>query len=91
MDYTPEQYEQTKQALLSAGRRMKEDGWWWDGSGPGEKALTVRVCIRVRVCVGAGVWVSVCVRRRVVGRLGPGAASLTEVRETRTHLFPKSE
>jgi glutamate-1-semialdehyde 2,1-aminomutase len=40
LDYTPAQYEQTKQALLSAGRRMKEDGWWWDGSAPGETSVT---------------------------------------------------
>ena len=29
-----------KTALLTAGKAMKDDGWWWDGSAPGEKPLT---------------------------------------------------
>mmetsp|Transcript_29245 Transcript_29245/g.78503 ORF Transcript_29245/g.78503 Transcript_29245/m.78503 type:complete len:419 (+) Transcript_29245:355-1611(+) len=40
LDFTDAQYETVKQALLRAGERMQEDGWWWDGSAEGEKNLT---------------------------------------------------
>jgi len=40
LDFTPAQYAQTQAALLAAGAKMKADGWWWDGSGPGEVPLT---------------------------------------------------
>merc|ERR1712216_124125 len=32
LDFTDEQYQQVTQALLRAGQRMKDDGWWWNGT-----------------------------------------------------------
>lgn len=32
LDFTDEQYQQVTQALLRAGQRMKNDGWWWSGT-----------------------------------------------------------
>jgi len=43
LDFTDEQYEEVKAALLRAGKRMQEDGWWWDGNAEGETNLTAGV------------------------------------------------
>lgn len=40
LDFSDAQYEQVMQALLNAGRRMKDDGWWWSGSE--ESPLTAK-------------------------------------------------
>jgi glutamate-1-semialdehyde 2,1-aminomutase len=31
LDFSDDQYEQTKLALLRAGVKMQQDGWWWQG------------------------------------------------------------
>ena len=46
LDFTDEHYEKVKAALLRAGEKMQEDGWWWDGNAEGETNLTVSfVCV----------------------------------------------
>ena len=40
LDFTPEQYAQTQRALIAAAEKMRDDGWWWDGSAEGEEPLT---------------------------------------------------
>ena len=40
LDFTPEQYAQTQRALVAAAEKMRDDGWWWDGSAEGEEPLT---------------------------------------------------
>ena len=40
LDFTAAQYREVRTALVRAGERMRADGWWWDGTGPGETPLT---------------------------------------------------
>lgn len=41
LDFTAADYAEVQTKLLNAARRMKADGWWWDGATPGQikKAL----------------------------------------------------